>query len=64
MHKRVYNNATVYITKPTEEQIANIKTATEAFIKVLVRKGYFKDERRRNNRRTSVRNTNTRKRNK
>ena len=33
MIKYEYENATVYITKPTEAHIKNIKKATEIFVK-------------------------------
>ena len=39
MKKYVYENATVYISIPTEEQILNIRDATERFAKRLVKKG-------------------------
>ena len=64
MKKYVYENATVYITKPTEEQIQNIHKATERFAKKLVKKGLLRNESRRNNRRTSRCNSNARKRDK
>lgn len=47
MRKYVYENATVYITKPTEEQIKNIHKATERFAKKLVKKGVFQNGRTR-----------------
>jgi hypothetical protein len=42
MKKYVYENATVYISIPTEEQILNIRDATERFAKRLVKKGLIK----------------------
>ena len=39
MKKYVYENATVYISIPTEEQIQNIHKATEIFARKLVKKG-------------------------
>jgi len=39
MLKYEYENATVYITEPTEEQIENIRKATERFAKRLVKEG-------------------------
>jgi hypothetical protein len=42
MKKYVYENATVYITIPTEEQIRNIQKATERFARRLVKKGLRK----------------------
>ena len=54
MRKYVYENAIVYITEPTEEQIANIRTATERFVKRLAREGLIGNEYgRQNNRRAS-----------
>ena len=39
MKKYVYENATVYISIPTEEQIQNIRESTERFAKRLAKKG-------------------------
>ena len=64
MRKYVYENATVYITKPTEEQIKNIHETTERFAKKLIKKGLIKNETRKNNRRTGRSNFDARKRNK
>lgn len=36
-----FQNATIYIKPPTEEQLKNIHTATERFITKLVREGYL-----------------------
>ena len=40
MKKIEYENATVYITIPTEEQVQNIHKATERFVKTLMAKGF------------------------
>lgn len=37
MLKYEYENATVYITKPTEKHIANIRKATEVFMKKVIK---------------------------
>lgn len=37
MLKYEYENATVYITKPTEEHIKNIKKATEVFMNKVIK---------------------------
>ena len=37
MLKYEYENATVYITKPTEKHIENIKRATEVFMKKIIK---------------------------
>lgn len=60
MKKYVYDNATVYITIPDEQQIDNIRKSTEQFAKILVRKGLIRDESRRNSRRVSSDNHNAR----
>ena len=44
MRKLVYKNAIVYITRPTEEQLENIRKSTERFVRQLVRKGLIGDE--------------------
>lgn len=36
-----FQNATIYIKPPTEEQLENIHKATERFITKLVREGYI-----------------------
>ena len=36
-----FQNATIYIKPPTEEQIENIHKATERFMTKLVREGYL-----------------------
>lgn len=51
MRKYEFENATVYITEPTEKHIENIKKATEMFAK-RVMKEKMKNESRRYNRRT------------
>jgi hypothetical protein len=47
MLKYEYENATVYITKPTEKHIENIKKATEIFMNKVI-KEQIKNETRRN----------------
>ena len=44
MKKYEYENATVYITIPTEEQIKNIQESTERFVKKLMAKGLINHE--------------------
>ena len=63
MKKYIYENAIVYITKPTVEQIENIHFATEQFAKKLVRRGLLSNEGGKNNRRAGVSHSRTRKRN-
>ena len=63
MRKYVYENATVYITEPTEEQKENIRRATERFAHKLVKEGLFNNDKRRNNRRIGRTRSNARKRN-
>lgn len=63
MKKYVYENATVYVTIPTEAQLENIKRATERFVHRLAKEGLIKNEQRRNNIRTSRASVNARKRN-
>lgn len=36
-----FQNATIYIKPPTEEQLENIHKATEKFLTKLVREGYL-----------------------
>lgn len=48
MLKYEYKNATVYITKPTEAHMRNIRAATEVFLKRLL-KEEIQNEQRRNN---------------
>ena len=58
MRKYVYENATVYISEPTEAQKENIRKATERFVKRLAKEGLIEHEqKRRGNRRISVSNT-------
>ena len=52
MRKYVYENATVYITVPNEEQQENIRKATERFVHRLAKEGLITDVQRRNNHRT------------
>lgn len=63
MRKYVFENATVYINKPSEEQIENIRKATERFVTRLAKEGLIGNEQRRNNKRTSRACPNARKRN-
>ena len=44
MKKYEYENATVYITIPNEQQIENIRKSTERFVKLLVEKGMIGNE--------------------
>ena len=67
MRKYVYDNATVYITIPTEEQVQNIRKSTKQFVDMLAKKGELQNGRneegnrgsRRNNRRTANRTRST-----
>jgi predicted metal-dependent hydrolase len=61
LKKYIYENATVYITKPTEQHKKNIQKATEDFLKKIM-KERLQNDCRKNNRRTGVINSNTRKR--
>lgn len=61
MLKYEYKNATVYITKPTEKHIANIKKATEVFMKKVIKEEIQNGFRRRD-RRASITNSDARKR--
>ena len=63
MRKYVYENATVYITEPTEAQLKNIRESTERFVRNLAKKGLIDDVKRRNNNGTSRASSNARKRN-
>lgn len=53
MLKYEYENATVYITKPTKKHIKNIKKATETFMKKVL-KEQIQNENRRHNRGASI----------
>jgi len=64
MRKYVYENAIVYITEPTEEQLQNIRKSTERFVKELAKRGLMGNDRRRNNQRTRRTDFDARKRNK
>lgn len=64
MRKYVYENATVYITEPTEEQIENIHLATERFVRRLAKEGLLNNDKRRNNKRISRTRADARERNK
>ena len=63
MRKYVYDNATVYITIPTEAQVENIRKSTKVFVEMLAKKGELQNGRnekgdrgsRRNNSRTTNR---------
>ena len=67
MRKYVYDNATVYITIPTDEQVKNIRKSTERFVEMLAKKGELQNGRneksdrrsRGNNRRTANRTRST-----
>lgn len=48
MLKYEYENASVYITKPTEKHMNNIRKATEVFLKRVI-KEQIENERRKNN---------------
>lgn len=63
MLKYEYENATVYITKPTEKHIENIRKATEVFMKKVIKEEML-NESGRDNRRTSVTYSNARRRDK
>lgn len=63
MLKYEYENATVYITKPTEQHIENIRKATEVFMKKVIKEEML-NESRRNNRGTGVTYSNARRRDK
>jgi hypothetical protein len=64
MKKYVYDNATVYITEPTEAQLKNIRKATAHFVHMLAKKGMLDNEQRRDNNRIGRTRSNARKRNK
>lgn len=64
MLKYEYKNATVYITKPNEKHIENIRKATEVFMKKVIKEEIQNGTSRKYNRRTGVTNTNARGRNK
>lgn len=64
MRKYVYENATVYITIPSEAQAENIRKATERFAKRLAKEGLLNNEQRRNNHRAGRASSNAGKRNK
>lgn len=49
MRKYVYHNATVYISKPTEAQIQNIRESAKRFVTRLAEKGLFNDRYKRDN---------------
>ena len=62
MRKYVYENAIVYITEPTEEQVQNIRKSTEHFVQQLAKRGLIGNEQRRDHHRISRTGTNARKR--
>lgn len=64
MRKYVYDNATVYITEPTEAQLENIRKSTIRFVQTLAKKGMLDNEQRRDNNRIGRTRSNARKRNK
>ena len=64
MRKYVYENATVYITEPTEAQLENIRKSTIRFVQTLAKKGMLDNEQRRDNNRIGRTRSNARKRNK
>lgn len=59
MLKYEYENATVYITKPTEKHIENIKKATEFFMKRVIKED-LQNGSRKHNSRTGRNNPNAR----
>ena len=63
MLKYEYENATVYITEPTEKHIENIRKATEVFMKKVI-KEQIQNEHGRNRRRAGIANPNARRRDK
>lgn len=50
MLKYEYKNATVYITKPTEKHLKNIRKATEVFMKKVIKEELQNADRRYNRR--------------
>lgn len=40
----IYENAKIYISQPTEEQLRNIQIATEIFVRKVIEKGIEIDE--------------------
>jgi hypothetical protein len=64
MRKYVFDNAVVYITKPTDAQKENIRKSTEKFVMKLAKEGLIRNEQGRNNNRTSRTSANARKRTK
>ena len=49
MRKYVYENAIVYVTEPTDEQVQNIHAATKRFVHKLAKEGLIDHVKRRNN---------------
>ena len=64
MRKYVYENGTVYISAPTEEQIHNIRESTKLFLTRLAERGLFDDRYKRNNTTAGKTNIKTRRKNK
>ena len=62
MRKYVYENAIVYITEPTEEQLKNIRESTERFVQRLAKRGVITNDQRQNNHRTRRISSNARER--
>lgn len=61
MRKYVYENATVYITIPTEKQLENIRKSTERFVQRLAKEGLIGNgSKRRSNRGISITDSNAR----
>ena len=46
MLKYEYKNATVYITKPTEKHVENIRKATEVFMKKVIKERAYNESRK------------------
>lgn len=55
MKRYIYSNATVYITEPTDEQMATMRKATEHFLRKVI-KEQIKDESRTNHKRLTRNN--------
>ena len=59
MLKYEYENATVYITKPTEKHLENIKRASEVFMKKIIQE-QMQNESRKRDRRISINDSHAR----
>lgn len=46
MKKYIYSNATVYISTPTDEQMANIRKATESFLRKVTKEQVINESRK------------------